>query len=617
MQQLRKEIGFKTLMFLTINAIVGTGIYFLPALGARYAGPASLLSWGIMSLVAIFISFYFAELVSMFPKAGGTYEFVKQAFGEVPSFLIGWLSWIVANITTSMLIVGAVYYLLPGATLGISLGISLFFILLFNFINYIGIKQSSKMMLIFGIATLSTLIAIIIPGTFMVDLNNFIPFFVFPGSTVFLAIFFICETFFGWESATFLAEEVKDARRIMPKALIWSTIIIALISISLTAIMLGVVNWSVISQEKAPLVAVASSIFGEGFAKIFTIIIFIPIIGTAAGWIVSSPRLLFAMSRDKVFISSIKKIHKKRGTPHIAILFQTLMTIAITLIAFGSFQYLLTLLVPLILITYSIIMACVIKLRFSKPKTKRYFKAPFGIAGPMMIIIFNLYLIFLWLTHEPSINIIILSIAMLILGIPAYFIIKLQTDRKFIEKFFDRIGFIFDIYALRILLRTKHREKVIENADIDDDHIILDYGCGSGITTRMIAKRCYRVVAGDISEKQLKKAMRNDNKFNNIIYTKLSKASPFKKGMFDRVISSVAINYFVNPEKELKKINKSLKSRGKASFLAIIAPTITTHPFLHHNRTIKTVFKEAGFKDIKIDRDEWQWGEYIYITARK
>ena len=66
------------------------------------------------SFVFLATSFYLKN-TEIKPKAGGTYEFVKQAFGEVPSFFVGWLSWIIANITTSMLIVGGIYYLLPGA----------------------------------------------------------------------------------------------------------------------------------------------------------------------------------------------------------------------------------------------------------------------------------------------------------------------------------------------------------------------------------------------------------------------------------------------------------------------------------------------------------------------
>ncbi len=617
MQQLKKEIGFKTLMILTINAILGTGIFFLPALGAMYAGPASILSWIIMSVIAIFISFYFAELVSMFPKAGGTYEFVKQSFGEVPSFLIGWLSWIIANITTSMLIVGSIYYLLPNASFSVSLGLSLFFILIFNFINYRGIKQSSKMILIFGITTLSTLLALILPGIMHIDINNYSPFFVFPTSAVFLAIFFIAETYFGWETATFLAEEVKDARKILPKALIFSTIIIAIIAMALTTVSLGVVNWNIFSGEKAPLLSLANVLFGQDIAKILAIMIFIPIIGTAASWIVSSPRLLFAMARDKVFISNIKKIHPKYGTPHIAILFQTVMAIAVTLIALGSYTYLLSLLVPLVLITYAVILACVVKLRISKPKVKREFKAPLGKIGPIIIIFFIFYLIYLWLQYEPVYDLFFITLGFILLGLPAYLIIKLQTDRKFIEKFFDRIGPVFDIYVLRGIVRGKHRDKVIESLDVKPDHIVLDYGCGTGITTRKLAKCCYRVIAGDISREQLKKAISSSKKYRNIAYFKLTRASPFKRNMFDRIVSVVTINYFVRPEKELKKLHKSLKKDGKASFLAIIAPTITTHPFLKKDRTIKTVFREAGFKKTSVERKKGLGVEYIYIAARK
>ena len=140
---------------------------------------------------------------------------------------------------------------------------------------------------------------------------------------------------------------------------------------------------------------------------------------------------------------------------------------------------------------------------------------------------------------------------------------------------------------------------------------------GTGLTTKLIANKCYRVIASDISKKQIKKTIKATEDYDNIIYVKLSKASPFKKGMFDRVISVLALNYFVKPKKELKKIKNSLRVGGKVSFLALIAPTITTHPFLHHNRTIKIVFKEAGFKQIKVDRIKSAGIEYIYITARK
>ncbi|HLC77478.1 MAG TPA: amino acid permease, partial [archaeon] len=85
--QLKQTIGKKTLLMLVVNAILGTGIFFLPAVGAAYSGSASILAWMMMSIIAIVISIYFAELVSMFPKSGGAYEFVKNAFGKSYGFV--------------------------------------------------------------------------------------------------------------------------------------------------------------------------------------------------------------------------------------------------------------------------------------------------------------------------------------------------------------------------------------------------------------------------------------------------------------------------------------------------------------------------------------------------
>ena len=84
--KLEKTLSYPVILIITINSILGTGIFFLPAVGARMSGPASLIAWAILSVVAIYISMFFAELTSMFPKAGGDYEFCKQAFGRFWSF---------------------------------------------------------------------------------------------------------------------------------------------------------------------------------------------------------------------------------------------------------------------------------------------------------------------------------------------------------------------------------------------------------------------------------------------------------------------------------------------------------------------------------------------------
>ena len=76
---MKKTLSFKVILLITINSIMGTGIWFLTSAGAKHAGPASLISWGILSLISVYIAMCFGELVSMFPEAGGVYEFAKQS----------------------------------------------------------------------------------------------------------------------------------------------------------------------------------------------------------------------------------------------------------------------------------------------------------------------------------------------------------------------------------------------------------------------------------------------------------------------------------------------------------------------------------------------------------
>ncbi|MBI2652417.1 amino acid permease, partial [Candidatus Woesearchaeota archaeon] len=113
MAELKRTLGFWTILSLSIASIMGTGLFFGAGIGSSYSGNASILAWIILSIVAIYISMYFAELVSMYPKAGGIYEFSKHAYNRFFSFLMGWIAWLVGNLTTALLVVAAIDYIIP------------------------------------------------------------------------------------------------------------------------------------------------------------------------------------------------------------------------------------------------------------------------------------------------------------------------------------------------------------------------------------------------------------------------------------------------------------------------------------------------------------------------
>ena len=88
MAELKRALGFGTILSLAIASIMGTALFFGAAIGSSHSGNASILSWVFLSLIAIYISTFFGELVSMFPKAGGIYEFSKHAYGHFFSFIM-------------------------------------------------------------------------------------------------------------------------------------------------------------------------------------------------------------------------------------------------------------------------------------------------------------------------------------------------------------------------------------------------------------------------------------------------------------------------------------------------------------------------------------------------
>ncbi len=619
---LRRTIGKKTLLFITINAILGTGIFFLPAIGVIYAGSASLLSWIIMSFIAVAISLYFAELVSLFPKAGGVYEFIKRAFGEFYSFIFGWVAWIVANITIAMLVVGSIMYLFPHETLLFNAIFSVSIIVLFNYISYRGMNISSRLLLFFGLMTVATLLMLIIPGIPQINPGAFDSLFVFSIPAVFLAIYFISETFFGWETATYLSEEIKNVRKVLPKTLVIATIIISILAVLTVVVSIGVGGWEALAGQSAPLVFVSSLLFGSEFSKIFALLIFIPLIGTAATWIVSSPRLLYAMSRDKVLLPRFGKIHKKYGTPYNAILFQTVITCAVTLIGFADFIILLSLLLPLILILYSGVLLSVVKLRISKPNLKRYFKAPFGRVGPILIVLFNAALLCYWLVEvQNSLAIFSIGIFLIFIGAPMYIIIKLESDDRFTEKFFDKFSWFWN-KIFPMWYGKQEISKVIKNAHLKQGQTVLDFGCGTGITTVHVAKKIGTngtVVAVDLSEKQLEKAITKIEKaldYSNVIFIKEKELAPFRK-VFDSIICVGVLEHFENPEKYLKELLSFLKKDGYFSFMSF--GTSLGIPAPAHLKTedeIKNLFKKTGVKP-KIIRERKKGVVYWFISGKK
>ena len=625
MAQLKRVLGYPAILLITINSIMGTGIFFLPAVGAGVAGPASLLSWLLLSLISIYIAMCFAELSSMFPKAGGIYEFCKQAYGRSFSFLIGWMTVIAGNVTIAMLVVGAIQYLVPYGSPLLKIGVSLLFIFSFNYIAFKGMKTSAVMLITFAFITMGTLFALIIPGLFKLHPTNFTPFFVKPTSSLFLAIFLIAETFFGWETATFLAEETKNGQKIMPKALIWGTVIIAVICLLFVVSSLGVMSWDIFGQSATPLADLGILHYGGLGGDIFTILVYLAIIGSVAGWIVSGPRLLLAMAKDKLFLTQFAKVHEKNLTPHMAIAFQTVLTTVLVIVGAGSYTTMLHLLVPIVLVAYSFVLISVVILRYKQPDAKRFFTTPFGKVGPIIVTLFMLFLIGMWATHtQGAWEIVKLAISFILLGVPVYFLIEMYYDSPAILKVNEVLSYPL-VWFESFLFPISLRKKVFKLLGPLSGKKVLEYGCSRGSLTRKLAEKTLpggKVYAFDVVKHNLDVALHHLRKHAHVHFHHHKHLSHFKTDVkipkVDALVSTGIMSYLQNPQKVLAHLGENVKKGGEVVFVEYdkffyLIPNVD---WIRDHAKLQRLFRKAGF-DVTITT---KWGllwQYVFIHGKK
>jgi len=488
-KEMKKTLPFYVVLLITINSIMGTGIYFLTSAGAKHAGPASLISWFVLSCISIYIAACFSELTAMFPKAGGVYEFAKQAYGRFWSFAVGWMTAIGGNVTIAMLLLGALQYAIPQYP-QYYIGIAIALILLFNYIAFKGMQTSVMVLVSFAVVTLGTMAALIIPGLTKIDPNNYVPFFVFPSFSILLTIFFIAETFFGWESAVFLSAETKNPKEVMPKALIGGTFVIAGIALLLSFVSMGIIPWSSFGDSVAPLADLGGAIFGPTGQFIFTILVFTSIIGAVACWVVTSPRLLMSVAEDKLFFVQFAKLHPHHKSPYVSIAFQVITLIILVIIGAGSYETLLHMLVPIILAIYSAVLMAVTILRVKKPNHPRPFKVPFGNIGPVFTVLFMMFLLsmFIMETHHAW-EILRISIGLVMFGVPAYFFIELFYETEYVElrrSMFARLRHYLHMVPKP---RTAYNRIIRYTGPYNKNTVIVDSNSPMGVISHLIHKK--------------------------------------------------------------------------------------------------------------------------------
>lgn len=627
MAGLKRTLGFWPIFCLAITSIMGTTLYFGPSVGAAYSGASSIVALILLTLIAVYISFFFGELVSMYPKAGGVYEFSKHAYNRFASFIIGWIAWLLGNLMTALLIVAAINYLIPNPEYNLlKIAISIGLILLLNIIAFLGVELSAYFQIVFAGVSIGIISALIFPGIFKMDIGNLSPIFSASLPSILVTMFLFAEGFFGWESATYLSEETKNPKKIIPKALVSGTIVVGLMTIMVAIISFGLLPLRNLINSPAPLVDASSKIFGASAVYIFGIGVFLSLIGSAASGIITMPRLILALARDKLFLSPFKHIHKKYNTPHNAIWFQTIISLIFFGMAFGRYKTLLTLVVPLGFVMYFLIILSVLILRYKKPNIKREFVVPFGEGGAIFTLLCLFVLMVSWIKLEPNaINILKLELSFILIGIPIYLLLMFYNNPSAVARTSDLLAW-FNLLAEKIMMPKRIQKILLSMLGDLKNKRVFEYGCSIGTMTLPLTKSLApsgKIYATDFSRRNIlitRKRLLKEGSKNAVIIRDEQQIRRVHHSVpkVDAIVSVDTLGGIQDVTKVLRDMNKILHRNGKIVFMdhVDIFKFIPNTPRLADERTVKRLFKESGFNVFVVKKKGLLWN-YLFVCGTK
>lgn len=401
---------------LSVNGIVGSGIYLLPATAAALLGPISPWAVLVAGFAVSLLVLCYAQAASYFDQPGGGYLYAREAFGPFVGFEVGFMIWLTPVVASAALANGlalAVSALWPGAatTLGrasvivVALGT-------LTLINLLGVRLGARTAVVLTIAKMVPLLLFILVGLFFLDFTRFGA-ATSPGpGAIGEAALLLLFAFAGFENTPAGAGEFRNPRRDIPFALLTTILIVTLFYTGIQAVAVGTLPG--LAESRAPLTDAARLFGGRPLALLLTIGAVVSIFGSMGNMTLFGPRYLFAMASDGFGPSPLARIHARWRTPAVAIIAQ--VTISLGLALTGSFAQLAVLSVIAALTNYLATAASLLVL------TPRMVGRPGALAlpGGRAIPVIALLLAFALLLSAPPANLRAGGVALLV-GAAIYF----------------------------------------------------------------------------------------------------------------------------------------------------------------------------------------------------
>lgn len=418
-----------------VAEVMGVGLFLTPAAMARTVGNTGqiLAVWAVMGLLSIAGALCFAELGSRFPEAGGSYVFLREAFGERCAFVYGWMTLLVMDPgLTAALAIGLARYVLvvlngPQSFVN---AVAIGCIVILGGISILGIQNSARLLrwtAIAKVVAIAILVAVVLArgngaassGPTQVASAGGIPSFGILAGALMAAFFAIA----GWWDVGKMSEEIVEPQRTLPIALLAGIIIVTVIYAQLSLVFIRALHGVAVPTDEAFVSALGTMLFGGASAKILAAIIVVAVAGSLAAVLLGAPRVYLAMARSGVFPQSLVRFHPTRQSAARATLVQ--VALACLLVTLGTFDQILGYFIPVVVFFLGLSAAAILFL----PRPQRdaaVFRAPWHPFPIIMFLVLVLVMIVLFAVGRPVQTLI--GAGVVALGIPvSWFVVKRPT----------------------------------------------------------------------------------------------------------------------------------------------------------------------------------------------
>ncbi|MDP4106633.1 MAG: amino acid permease [Bacillota bacterium] len=430
---LKKNIGFAVSTSIVVGTVIGSGIFMKPGIVISATGNSSLALWAwiIGGIITLASGLTIAEVSVKIPKTGGLYHYIEEAYGNFLGFLCGWVQTLVYG-PALMGALGLYFGTLFAAFFGMQdhnkIIIGIITIIFLGAMNMLGTQFGG---FIQNISTIGKLIPIILIALFGIIKGNTPILHMASGSQhavgMGAAVLATLWAYDGWMNVGYMAGEMKNPAKTLPRAIISGISIVIVAYITVNIAMLHVLPASKIVQLGPNAASTAATLlFGKMGGNLISIGIMISIFGCLNGKVLTFPRIPFAMAENRLLPGSkfLSSIHPKFNTPTGATIAEII--IAVLMMLLGNPDRLSDIAIFAVFMFYGLAFCAVFILRKKGIGKNAAYKVPLYPITPVVAIIGAIYIVGSTLINTPMDT--LMSIGIAIIGIPVYALLKSKNQ---------------------------------------------------------------------------------------------------------------------------------------------------------------------------------------------